>query len=133
MKNISKLARPVVLAFFVSMAGACAGSVGPYYPYDYPWYYTRYGTYTVVRRPVVVVDGWTSRAFRYRPYRHYRVRRHNSPIIVYNATNGQASIEVNLTPMGDSTQVEVRARRGEDKWDQDQARTLLGHILDEYK
>ena len=134
MQNISKAARPILLALFVSMiGGACAARVGPYYPYGYPWYYTPYGTYTVVRRPVVVVDGWTQRTFHRRPYRRYHVRRHNSPVIEYTATNGKAQLQVSLTPLGDSTQIEVRARPTENKYDQDQARTLMGQILNEYQ
>jgi hypothetical protein len=111
---------------------ACGASTEPYYyRYNYPWYYTPYGTYTVVRRPVIVVDDWTGRAFRYRPYRGYVIRRHNSPVIQYSATKGNATLEVDLTPLGDdSTRVEVKARRGGDKWDQNQAKALLGHILE---
>jgi hypothetical protein len=135
MTRIAKLVRPVALALLVSSVGACGVSVGqrPYYPYEYPWHYTRYGTYTVIRRPVIVADGWTTRAFRYRPYRGYVVRRHNSPVIEYSASKGNATLEVNLIPVGDSTQIEVRARRGADKWDQEQARVLMGRILEEYK
>ncbi|MGH7460457.1 MAG: hypothetical protein ACREMA_05440, partial [Longimicrobiales bacterium] len=133
MARMSKLVRPLALALLVSSLGGCAVGVGrPYYPYEYPWYYTRYGTYTVVRRPVIVVDDWTTRAFRYRPYRGYVVRRHNSPVVEYAATKGNATIEVNLIPLGDSTQVEVRARRGAENWDQEQARAMMGHILREY-
>jgi hypothetical protein len=138
MQKLAKLFRPIALTLLVSsVAAACVSNYGyrrRYYPYDYPWYYTRYGTYTTVRRPVVVVDGWTGRAFRYRPYRHYRVHRHNSPTIEYKATNGKADLEVSLIPLGDSTQIEVRARRDNSKevWDQDQARDLLGRILEEY-
>ena len=135
MQRLAKLLRPVALTLLVSSLGAC--SVGynrrAYYPYDYPWYYTRYGTYTVVRRPVVVVDGWTNRAFRHRPYRGYNVRRHNSPTVEYAAEKGKAKIEVSLIPMGDSTQIEVRANRGAEAWDQEQARDLMGRILQEYK
>jgi hypothetical protein len=134
MQKLATLIRPVALTLLIASLGACGNRVytRDYYPYDYPWYYTRYGTYTVVRRPVVVVDGWTTRAFRYRPYRHYVVRRHNSPVITYSATNKTSNLEVSLTPLGDSTQVEVRARRGESKWDQEQAKVLLGHILQDY-
>jgi hypothetical protein len=136
MPRIAKLVRPVVLTLLVSIVGACAVNVAnrrPYYPYDYPWYYSNYGTYTVVRRPVVVVDGWTTRAFRYRPYRGYVVQRHNSPVVEYKATRGDATLEVHLTPMADSTRVEVKARRGEDRWNKEQAKRLMGHILEEYE
>ncbi|HSL70742.1 MAG TPA: hypothetical protein VK864_10910 [Longimicrobiales bacterium] len=135
MTRISKLIRPVVLMLAVSAVGAC-GSVDDdwsYYPYDYPWYYTTYGTWSTVRRPVIVVDGWTSRAFRHRPYRRYNiVRRHHSPIS-YTATRGDATIDVTLTELGDSTRIEVKARRGQDQWDREQAKALMGHILQEYK
>ena len=134
MSIMSKLVRPVSLALLVCSLGACAVSTGRrYYDYDYPWYYTRYGTYTVVRRPVIVVDDWTGRTFRYRPYRGYVVRRHNSPVVEYKATKGKTTLEVDLTPMGDSTRVEVRARNGNDSWKPDEAKALMGHILKDYK
>lgn len=127
-------ARPIVLMLLVLGAIACWFGVrrGPYYPYRYPWYYSNYGTYTVVRQPVVVVDRWTDRAFRYRPYRGYVVRQHHSPV-TYTATRGDETLEVNLIAMSDSTRVEVRARKGEDKWDRERARTLMGDILQDYK
>ncbi|MGH7462313.1 MAG: hypothetical protein ACREMA_14980 [Longimicrobiales bacterium] len=140
MQRLAKLLRPVALTVLIStLASACVsnnyGYRRRYYPYDWPWYYTTYGTYTTVRRPVVVVDDWTGRAFRHRPYRGYAVRRHNSPTIEYQASKGKANIEVSLIPLGDSTQIEVRARRNADaeNWDQEQARDLLGRILQEYK
>ena len=130
MFKMKKLVRPIALALLVSSVGGCGvGYNRAYYRYDYPWYYTPYGTYTVVRRPVIVVDDWTGRTFRYRPYRGYVVRRHNSPKIEYNATKGRSTLEVDLIPMGDSTKVEVRARNGEDKYNKEQARELMGRIL----
>ena len=137
MERISKLIRPVVVLMLLSSAGTACGSSyydddWPYSAYDYPWYYTRYGTYTVVRRPVRVVDGWTTRAFRYRPYRGWRIHRHNSPTIEYKATKGNDVVEVSLTPMKDSTRIEVKARKGADQYDQEQAKQLLGAILQDY-
>lgn len=137
MYNVNKLLRPLSLALLLSSLGAC-GSEGyydgyNYYPYDYPWYYSPYGTWTVIRRPVVVVDGWAQRSFRHRQYRGYAVRRHNSPSITYLATQGNRTIEVVLTPRNDSTQIEIRARQGEKAWDREQAKVLLGRILAEYK
>lgn len=131
MYRIAKLIRPFALTLLVSSLGACAVGVRDrdYYDDDYRWYYTRYGTYTIVRRPVVVVDRWTTRAFRYRPYRGYHIRRHNSPVITYTATRGNSTLEVSLTPRGDSTQIDVRARTGEDDWDQKEAQALARHIL----
>lgn len=120
---------------FVLGAIGCSVGIGrgPYYPYNYPWYYGDYGTYTVVRRPVVVVDRWTDRTFRYRPYRNYVVvRRHHSPL-TYTATKGADTLQVKLIEMSDSTRVEVRARKGEGKWDKKRARDLMGEILKEYK
>jgi hypothetical protein len=134
MSTVAKLIRPIAFALFVSSIGGCYSSTrSAYYPYGYPWYYTPYGTYAVVRRPVVVVDTWTGRTFGYRPYRGYVVRRHNSPVIQYSATKGNSTLEVDLTSLGDSTKVEVRARNGGDKYDRNQAKILMGQILQDYK
>ena len=130
-------ARPIILTLSVAGMIGCSWGWGndPYYDYDYdyPWYYNTYGTYTVVRRPVVEVDGWTNRAFGYRPYRGYNVRRHNSSPITYTATKNDETLEVNLTGMDDSTRVEVKARKGDKKWDKERAKTLMGAILKDYK
>lgn len=116
---------PAALALLVSTMTGCGGRRG------YSLYPTRYGTYTVVRRPVIVVDPWTGRALRRRRYRRYRIRRRrNSPEVVYTATHEDSILEVKLTPMGDETRIEVTARNGEDNWDPEEARTLLDHILE---
>jgi hypothetical protein len=127
-------ARPIILMSFVLGVIGCSVSSGrDRYYYRYPYAYDNYGTYTVVRRPVVVVDGWTTRAFRYRPYRGYVVRRtHHSPI-KYTASRRDETLEVNLIEMGDSTRVEVRARKGDDNWNKERARGLMGVILRDYK
>jgi len=135
MSTAAKRARPIVFLLLVLGAIACSVGInrGPYYPYDYPWYYNDYGTYTVVRRPVVVVDGWTGRTFRRAPYRRYVVvRRHHSPL-TYTATRRADTLEVKLVEMNDSTRVEVRARKGDGKWDKKRARDLMGEILKDYK
>ena len=135
MQVLRKLIRPVVGLMLLSSVGTACGGYDdgwPYTAYDYPWYYSNYGTYTVVRRPVRVVDGWTTRAFRYRPYRGWRVRRHNSPTVEYKATKGNDVVEVSLIPMTDSTRIEVRARRGGEQVDKEQAKELLGAILQDY-
>jgi hypothetical protein len=118
---------PAALAVLVSAAAGCTTRRRYYYDDVYP---TRYGTYTVVRRPIVVVDPWTRRALRRRRYRRYRVRRHNSPEVVYTATHEASTLEVKLTPMGEETRVEVTARNGDDNWDPQEARMLLDAILD---
>lgn len=140
-QKFAKLMRPVILAaMFATVGGSCGG--GAFYGYDddydwdwwdddYYWYNRPWGGYTIVRRPVYVVDGWTGRAFRQRPYRGYRVVRHNSPVIQYTATNGDRTLNVDLKPVGDSTIVEVRARRGKDRYDQRAAKVLAGSILRE--
>lgn len=122
-------ARPILMMWLVLGVIGCWVGVGrgPYYPYSYPWYYSSYGAYSVVRRPVVVVDGWTNRAFGFRPYGGYVVRRHASSPIVYTAARSDDTLQVDLTAMGDSTRVEVRAR------DKERARDLLGMILKDYK
>lgn len=134
MSRINRIMQPFALALVVVAGGAChSGYYSEYYPYDYPWNYTAYGAYTVVHRPLHVVDGWTSRAFGDRRYRGYAVRRHNSPVIVYNATKDDRAYEVNITPLGgDSVGVEIRARQGDDNWDKKRAKVLLGNILSEY-
>ena len=133
MQRATRFIRPIVLALLtVSACGTGSYNDWPYpYSYNYPYWYTDYGTYTYVRRPIHVVDGWTSRAFRYRPYRGYAIRRHNSPVVTYRATKDDATIEVDLTPQGDSVKVEVRARNGTDKWNAEQAKDLMGRILAE--
>lgn len=144
MRSITTRIRPFVFAALLGSAvGACGGGFGFYsydddYDYDYwdndyYWYGRPWGGYTVVRRPVTVVDGWTNRAFRHRPYRGYRVRRHNSPVIEYTATQGDRTLNVNLKPMGDSTIVEVRARRGKDKYDERAAKVMASSIIREQK
>jgi hypothetical protein len=135
MQTLRKLIRPIVgLMLLTSVGTACGGydDGWPYTAYDYPWYYANYGTYTVVRRPIRVVDGWTTRAFRYRPYRGWRIHRHNSPTIEYKATKGNDVVEVSLIPMTDSTRVEVRTRRNGGQVDKEQAKELLGAILQDY-
>ena len=117
---------PAALGALASAVAGCA----PRRYYDYDYYPTRYGTYTIVRRPIRVVDPWAGRALRRRRYRRYRIRRHNSPEIVYTATAENSTLEVKLTPMGNETRVEVSARNGEDAGDQEEARLLLGYILD---
>jgi hypothetical protein len=135
MSTAAMRARPLVVALFVLGVNGCSVGYGhePYYPYRYPWYYNDYGAYSIVRRPVVVVDGWTNRAFGYRPYRGFVVRRHNSSPITYTGIRNDETIEVNLTGMGDSTRVEVRARAGDNKWDKERARGFMGDILRDYK
>ena len=130
--------RPIILTLSILGMIGCSWGWGngyddDYYSYNYPWYYNNYGTYTVVRRPVAVVDGWTNRAFGYRPYRGYNIRRHNSSPINYTATKSDETLEVNLTGMDDSTRVEVKARKGTDKWDKERAKKLMGGILKDYK
>jgi hypothetical protein len=134
MSTAAMRARPIILTLFVlGVVGCSAHTDRDYYPYRYPYYYGHYGTYTVVRRPVVVVDGWTTRAFRYRPYRGYVVRRtHHSPI-KYTATRNDETLEVNLIELGDSTRVEVQARKGNDNGDKERAKRLMGAILKDYK
>jgi len=130
---------------FVVIAGSCVSDDSWFYPYDYDygpsfgwdwddyyWNRTPFGGFTVVRRPVYVVDGWTDTAFRTRPYRNYRVRRHNSPVVVYTAKQGNRTVEVNLKPMGDSTHVEVRARRGS-RWEPEPAQMVMSSILQQSK
>ena len=135
MSTATMRARPIILMLSVLGVIGCSVGVGhgAYYPYDYPWEYSPYGTYSVVQRPVVVVDGWTNRAFGYRPYRGYAVQRHNSNPIVFTAKKSDETFEVNLTAMGDSTRVEVRARKGDDKVEKERARNLMGDILKDYK
>src|SRR5262245_50533091 len=134
MLKLAKLIRPVFATILGSAAVAACGSADNDYYYGYPWYYTRYGTYTVVRRPAVVVDGWTTRVWRGRPYRGWRVRTHHSNPIVYTATKGNQTLEVFITSMeGDQTRLEVKARKGEDHWNQAQAKALLGQIMRESK
>lgn len=139
-----RFVRPFVLALFFVLAGSCGSADDWFYPYDYGydwdwdwddyyWNRTPFGGYTIVRRPVYVVDGWTDAAFRTRPYRNYRVRRHNSPVVVYTATKGDRTVEVNLTPMQDSTRVEVRTRRGKDRWEPQPAQIVMGSILNRSK
>ncbi|MGH7678654.1 MAG: hypothetical protein ACRENU_09325 [Gemmatimonadaceae bacterium] len=139
MSTAARRARPIILTLSVLGMIGCSWGYGqdPYYSYnydyDYPWYYNTYGTYAVVRRPVVEVDGWTTRTFRNRPYRGYNVRRHNSSPITYSATRKDETLEVNLTGMDDSTRVEIKARKGDDKWDKERAKALMGEILKDYK
>lgn len=145
MRSLSKLVRPFLFVMmFVPFATSCGGGgyYAGFYPYDYDydwdwwdddydWWDEPWGGYTVVSRPSYVVDGWTGRAFRHPPYRGYRVVRHNSPVIEYTATSGDRTLHVNLKPKGDNTVVEVRARRGSDKWDKRAARVLASSILRE--
>lgn len=143
--RIKKLLGPLVLAVFASVTSACGGGAGWFYPYDYDydfdwdwdnrfgWWGTPYGGYTIVHRPVRVVDGWTGNAFRHRAYRHYNVRRHHSSDIGYTATNAGRTIDVQLKPMGDSTRLEVRARKGRNDWDQANAKRVASSILKEQK
>jgi hypothetical protein len=137
MSTATMRARPLILTLSVlGVIGCSTGRgdyYGDYYGYDYPWGYNTWGTYSVVRRPVVVVDGWTNRAFRYRPYRGYAVRRYHHSPIKYTATKRNETLEVNLTEMGDSTRIEVRARKGENNWDKERAKRLMGDILRDYK
>jgi hypothetical protein len=123
--------RKFLPAAFGLLASAVAGCYTRrrYYYYDdvYP---TTYGTYTVVRRPVRIVDPWAARALRRRRYRRYYIRRHNSPEIVYTATHENRTLEVKLTPQGDNTRVEVTARNGENSWDSEEARVLMSDILE---
>src|SRR5258705_4562851 len=129
MSTATMRARPLTVMLFVLGVIGCWFGIGrgPYYPYRYPWYYSNYGTYSVVRRPVVVVDGWTNRAFRYRPYGGYVVRRHASSPIRYTAIMSDDTLAVDLIAMGDSTRVEVRAR------DRERARNRIGEILKDYQ
>ena len=134
MQRISNLIRPVMLALALGSVGAC-GSVEDdwaYYPDHYPWYYNDYGAYTIVARPRVVVDRWTTRTWGYRPYRGYAISRHNSPVIVHTAKKDDSVLEVHLTEEKAGTRVEVRARNG-DKLDKEQAKVLLGQILHDYR
>lgn len=136
MSTTTMRARPIILTLSIVGLIGCSVSTGRddyYYRNRYPYYYNTYGTYTVVRRPVVVVDGWTNRAFRYRPYRGFVVRRHNSSPINYTASKKDETLEVNLTGMGDSTRVEVKARKGNDNWNKERAKSLMGAILRDYK
>ncbi len=118
---------PAALALLASSMTGCTTRRRPYYTV-YP---TRYGRYTVVRRPIIVVDPRTRRALRRRRYRRYIIRRHDSPQIVYTATHENSILEVKLTPMGDETRVEVTARNGEDSWDPEEANVLLDYILED--
>ena len=131
MGKAGNIFRPVVLSLLVVSGCSSAYDDWPYaYTYNYPYWYTDSGTYTYVRRPLTVIDGWTARALRYRPYHDYAISRHNSPVITYRATKGDATIEVDLTPQGDSTRVEVRSRNGE-SWNTEQAKEVMGRILAE--
>lgn len=134
MKKIAMLIRPIVLALALGAVGACGSADGDwaYYPNHYPWYYDDYGAYTIVGRPRMVIDGWTTRAWGYSTYRGYAISRHNSPVIVHKATKDDVTLEVHLTEEGAGTRVEVRARRG-DTVDKEQAKILLGQILHEYR
>lgn len=147
MKVLARI-RFLLLTMIVVFAGSCGSADGWYYPYgygpdvdidwgwdwdDYFWNPTPFGGYTIIHRPVYEVDGWTSNAFRTRPYTGYYIRRHNSPVIVYTAKRKDRTFEVNLTPMNDSTHVEVRARRGKNGWEPKPARNLMSSILKESK
>ena len=138
MQQTRKLIRPVIIALIVAACGSGSSYYdgyydGPHYwgPNRYPWWYTSYGTYTVVHRRLHIVDGWAGRTFDRPTYRGYAVRRHNSPVIKYRATKEDQTIEVDLTPKGDSTQVEVRIRSGKKNWDKEQAKELQSLILAE--
>ena len=140
MYNPHKLLRPLLPVLLVVSLGACGGGSyygyhdgWSYYPYDYPWHYSSVGTWAVVGRPLVVVDTWTKNSFAHRRYRGYALQRHNSPSITYLAKQGGRTIEVVLTPRNDSTQIEIKTRNGEQPWDRDQAKALLGRILQDYK
>ena len=135
MRRFTKLIRPLILAGVVASMAGCGSTDEDwsYYPNHYPWYYTDYGAYTVVRRPIRVIDRWTTRALRYDPYRGYALSRHNSPVIVHTATSTDATLEVRLTPQKDYTNVEVRARNGGKQWDKERAKVLLGQILHDYR
>jgi hypothetical protein len=135
MDRMTRRLRPLFLVLLAASLGGCGGGSYDYY-YDgwyYPWYYSNYGTWTVVGRPLAVVDGWTQRSFEGREYRGYAIERHNSPSITYLAREGDRTIEVKLTPRNDSTHVEVRTRNGEEAWDREQSKVLMGRILKEYK
>jgi hypothetical protein len=132
--TITKLVRPIMLTMALAALGACGGYDYDYYPYNYGWSYAPYGTVTVVRRPITVVDGWTRRTWRYRPYRGYRIYRHNSPSITYKATKGDDVLEVILTPQDkQETKVEVRSLKGDQEGDREQAKVLMGRILKDYR
>lgn len=138
MRRIKMLIGAVGLAMLAAMAGGCGhGSVGyydPYWdPYYFPWHYSDWGAWTVVHRPVGVVDSWTRGTFMRPSYRGYMIQRHNSPQITYTATQGDHTYQVVLTQRNDSTQVEVRARNGADQWQREQARNLMGQILADYR
>jgi hypothetical protein len=137
MRNVSSFVGVLSFAALAAIAGSCSSSVGyydPYWdPYYFPWHYSTYGAWTVVHRPAVVVDGWTRSAFNRRPYRGHAVSRRQHSPITYTAVKGDRTYEVVLTERNDSTQVEVRARRGADRWEQQQARELMGRILADYK
>ena len=126
--------KTITFAVALSSVGACGGSYYNGYYDNYPYYYTGYGAYTVVHRPRVVVNRWTGRVWRYRPYRGYRVRVHHSPTDVYQATRGDETLEVHLSDAGsDSTRIEVKARKGEDGWDKASAKQLLSSIMSQDK
>jgi hypothetical protein len=131
------MTRKLLLATLLVATSCDSGNVAyydsPWDPYYYPWHYSPYGSWTVVRRPLPLVDGWTRREFQHRRYRGRAIERHNSPQITYTATQGDHTYEVILTGRNDSTQVEVRSRRGADKFERQQARELMGRILSEYK
>jgi hypothetical protein len=122
----------LMVSGLASSLGGCSSTVGYYDPY-YPEYYSDFGSWTVIQRPIGVVDDWTRRAFRHSYYQGFAIARHNSPVITYTATQRERSYEVVLTPRNDSTQVEVRARVGTDQWDHEQAKRLLGQILAQYQ
>lgn len=143
---MSKPIAPLFIAAFIVVLVSCGGgNAGPwFYPYEGDAQYFEwerewpdwtdeppYGGYTIIRRPVTAVDVWTARALSTAPYTGYRVRRHNSPVIEYRATRGDRTILIRLTPMSDSTHVEVRARQGKRRWDAKQAKIVMGTILQE--
>ena len=135
----------VVAVVAVVLPSCGGGNAGPwFYPYEGDAQYfdwerewpdwtdePPYGGYTIIRRPVSAVDYWTSRALSTPPYRGYRVRRHNSPVVEYTATRADRTIIIRLTPMSDSTRVEVRARQGRNRWVAQQAKTVASTILRE--
>lgn len=144
----NKFLSPLVLAGIITFLTSCGGGAGWFYPYDYDydydyfawerewpdyrWHdYPPFGGYTIIRSPVTSVDAWTARALSTRPYYGYSVRRHNSPVIEYTATRSDRLLKISLTPMADSTRVEIRARRGKDSWDRKQAKMVMGTILKE--
>ena len=133
MQRATRVFRPIVMAvLIVSACGTGSYNDWPYpYDYSYPYSYTDYGTFTYVRRPIGVVNGWTSRAFRYHPYRGYAIRRHNSPVVTYRATRDDSTLEVDLTPQVTPSRLKFEPATAPTSGMPSRPRIRMGRILAE--